>query len=350
MAIIDIDEFVLLIGSVPVLDVRSESEYGHGHVPGAVNLPLLSDSERAIVGTVYKKEGREAAVKKGFELVGPRFSSIIEEAGTLFPGRQVAMYCWRGGMRSNIMAWLLEMSGFRVSLLNGGYKTWRHWVLERFEIPKNLIVIGGRTGSGKTALLHALKNTGEQVIDLEGMAHHKGSAFGALGQKPQHTNEHFENLLALQWHECSPYRITWIENESRSVGSNIIPIGIYSRMREAYVAEVILDAETRKKRILNEYGRFPVDILSANTVKVAKRLGGLRLKEALDCLEAGDLYGWVGIMMHYYDDTYDHSNRQRDRDKVVSIPLSDDNMDMQALHVMDVMKEAAAIRIYQKEI
>ena len=340
-AVIDITDFIekLTSGGFPLLDARSESEYQRGHIPGAINLPLLNNEERVVIGTCYKQQGREEAVKKGFELVGPRFAAMIAQAEQLIPSRKMLLYCWRGGMRSNIMAWLLNMAGFQVFLLKGGYKSYRNWSLQQFNVPLKMVVIGGKTGSGKTELLLALENTGEQVIDLEGLAHHKGSAFGALGQPPQYTTEHFENLLALKYFGCKNDRVTWIENDCRSVGSNVIPMGLYEQMRMAMVAEISLDHQIRKKRILNEYGSFPKEVLAENTRKVAKRLGGQRLKEALHCLEQNNMEGWVEIMLHYYDDTYAYSNAQRNKSEIISISLPDDSMQEQAIHVLNQVRQ-----------
>lgn len=133
------------------------------------------------------------------------------------------MYCWRGGMRSNISAWILTMAGYKVSLLKGGYKTYRNWALQQFILQRNIVVLGGKTGSGKTALLQLIKEKGEQVISLESLAHHKGSAYGSLGQLPQHSNEHFENLLAYQLWQTNAEELLWLENESRTIGYNKIP-------------------------------------------------------------------------------------------------------------------------------
>ena len=178
-----------------VLDVRSEGEYKQGHLPGAINVPLLNNEERKIVGTTYKQVGREAAVIKGFELVGHKFADYIKLVQKLSPSKKISVYCWRGGMRSNTMGWLLQLSGFNVTVLKGGYKTFRNWALETLKEERNVVILGGKTCTGKTELLKKLKEKGEQVIDLEQLACHKGSTFGSLGQDAQPSNEHFENIL-----------------------------------------------------------------------------------------------------------------------------------------------------------
>ena len=181
--LISLSEFFDLRTSIPILDARSEGEFEQSHIPGAQNLPILNNEERIEVGTLYKNEGSEAATLKGFELVGPRFHLIQKEAIQQFPERKVLLYCWRGGMRSQILSWLLGMVGFEVYRLKGGYKTYRTFTFEEVRKPRTLIVLGGKTGSGKTLLLKKLSKSGEQVIDLEGLARHKGSSFGAIGQK-----------------------------------------------------------------------------------------------------------------------------------------------------------------------
>jgi len=326
--IISIEEFVSEIsrGHSVILDVRSPGEYTHAHIPGSINLPLLNNDERKEVGITYNNNGREAAVVKGFELVGNKFADYIKMAKEISPSKKVLIYCWRGGMRSNIMTWLLSLSGFKCSTLEGGYKSFRGWVLNQFQVHKNILIIGGTTGSGKTELLNSLKELGEQIIDIEYIANHKGSAFGSLGQKEQPTSEHFENLLAMEWTKADAEKILWIENESMLIGTCALPIGIFNQMRTAPVIEINLDYEIRKKRILNEYGKFDVKILAEKTGKVKKRLGGLRLKQALDYLEEGNIISWCDVMMEYYDKTYNQSNNHREQNNIYPVILEHDHM------------------------
>lgn len=302
-----------------LIDVRSEGEYEYGHIQGAKNIPLLNNEDRIIVGTIYKQQGREAAVRMGFELVGKKFVDFIDNAKELSPEKEIYLYCWRGGMRSNIMAWVLNMSGFKITLLKGGYKTYRNWALQQFETPKNILILGGKTGSGKTEILNELKKSGEQIIDLEKIANHKGSSFGGLGQLPQPTQEHFENLLAWQWNDVDENKVLWLENESRTIGKRKIPDTIFESMRNADVMEVERDIEIRKERILSEYGSFDKSLLAERTNGISKRLGGLRLKQALAYLEDNDLNSWVEMMLDYYDKTYSHSNLERDKSKAILI-------------------------------
>lgn len=314
----------LKANKVVLLDARSESEHERGHIPGALSFPLLNNEERVIVGTTYKQQGREEAVRTGFDLVGKKFVEFIDKAKLLAPQKQVYIYCWRGGMRSNIMAWVLNMAGFKVTLLKGGYKEYRKWAIEQFSVSKKVMVLGGPTGCGKTEILLELQKAGQQFIDLEGLAHHKGSAFGGLGQQPQPTQETFENRLAWQWADVDADKVLWLENESRKIGKNIIPEGVYFQMRDASVIQLKRDYEIRKARILNEYGHFPTQQLAEKTISVAKRLGGLNLKNALHYLAEKDLTNWVDILMTYYDKTYANSNAVRDASKSVLLDSKDE--------------------------
>jgi tRNA 2-selenouridine synthase len=184
-------EFLEKARENPVVDVRSQKEYKQGHIPGALNLPLFNDDERAIIGTLYKNSGKETSVLKGLELVGPKLTGFIKQLRSLVSGKEILVHCWRGGMRSESMAWLFEVAGYHVSLLDGGYKAYRKFIREAVEGPFNFIILGGNTGSGKTEILKALSDAAEQVLDLEAIARHKGSVYGGLGFTDQPTEEKF---------------------------------------------------------------------------------------------------------------------------------------------------------------
>ncbi len=344
LRVLEINDFVNSFkksGAV-LLDARSSGEYEKAHIPGAVSLPLLDNESRAIIGTTYKLQGREAAVLKGFELEGPRFHEKILRAVTLAPEKQVYIYCWRGGMRSNILAWLLQMAGFKVTLLKGGYKTFRHWVIEHYKTPRNYLVLGGKTGSGKTEILHLMKQAGEQIIDLEGLANHKGSTFGALGQLPQHSQEHFENLLGWELSDLNSAKRIWIENESRLIGRNCLPPAFYELQITSPKISVDVGTEVRTQRIICEYANFPVDILIDRTVSVKNRMGPQHSKMAVEYLQVGDFPGWVGKMLEYYDKTYSHSSQQQPNsiDTHVSFRWDDWEMCLQ-----EIIKKANEIAI-----
>ncbi len=198
MLYIDSEKFLTLSQSQVIIDVRSPSEFEHGHITGAVNIPVFDDEERKKVGTLYKQAGKQPAIMAGFDFVGPKMSQIAKLAQKAAPQKRVFIHCWRGGMRSSGIGWLLKTAGFEVSVLEGGYKTYRRFVRQKLGEEINLIVLGGKTGSGKSDILNELATFGEQIIDLEKIAHHKGSAFGDLGQEKQPSNEQFENNLYLE--------------------------------------------------------------------------------------------------------------------------------------------------------
>ena len=193
---VDIKRFLELSETTAIADVRSPSEFLAGHIPGAINIPLFDDKEREAVGIKYKKEGRIPAIIEGLKHSGPAMMSKLEQGLKASKNGSLLVHCWRGGMRSEAMAWLFSLGDLEIGLLEGGYKAYRHHVAESLGEKRKLIVLGGMTGSSKTHILRCLESIGQQVIDLELIANHKGSAFGALGQPPQPTTEHFANIIA----------------------------------------------------------------------------------------------------------------------------------------------------------
>ena len=323
-----------------VLDVRSEAEYKQGHFPSAINLPLLNNEERKIVGTTYKQVGREASVIKGFELVGHKFADYIKLVQKLSPSKKISVYCWRGGMRSNTMGWLLQLSDFNVTVLKGGYKTFRNWALEILKEERNVIILGGKTCTGKTELLKKLKEKGEQVIDLEQLACHKGSTFGALGQAAQPSNEHFENVLALEWYAYNNKNVIWLENESNRIGGIKIPDTVFEMMRKAKLIDVELPMEQRLKRVLDEYGVFSVELLEEGTKRLEKRLGNLRMTQSISFLKENKLEQWAKMMLDYYDDAYEHSNSKRETGTIKTLAI-DDIVDLNVVEQLIVLANKA---------
>lgn len=321
---VDITLFTQQTEDIPTIDVRSPAEFAHAHFPNAQNLPLLNNEERAIVGTTYKHEGNQTAVLKGYELVGHKFADYIKQALKIAPNKKINMYCWRGGLRSNIMAFVLHTAGFEVNLLQGGYKKYRHWVLETLEQPKQIKIVGGKTGSGKTYVLNELKALGEQVIDLEALAHHKGSAFGGIGELPQPSVEMFENKLAMQWNLLNPNKILWLENESRMIGTVRIPPKIFEAMRTATTYDIQISLGRRIQHIANEYGKYDVKILEECTHKLEKKLGNLRMQQAIDFLLAKDVNSWIFMLLEYYDSSYLFSKEKRNPNTIITVDVKHD--------------------------
>jgi tRNA 2-selenouridine synthase len=316
--------FELEAGRV-LLDVRSPSEYAHGHIPGAQSLPLFSDEERAEIGTLYKQAGPEQALLKGLERVGPKMRSLVETARQIAPSGKVALHCWRGGQRSSSVGWLLAMAGLQVQVVAGGYKAYRNYILSQFaERPARLLIIGGPTGAGKTEVLHALREQGEQIIDLEGLAHHKGSAFGALGEVPQPTVEQFENDLFEAFRHMDPQRAIWLENESRAIGRVYIPDPFWRRMLAAPLFQLEVPFEQRLARLVKVYAQYPQVQLAEAFAKIGKRLGGQHLKAALAALDAGDYEAAAAVALSYYDKAYAHHTLSKHGEESV-FPFSVDN-------------------------
>lgn len=301
---LNIEDFLEKGTNHPILDVRTPAEFEQGHIPGALNLPLFSNEERVVVGTIYKQKGKQAAILKGLEFVGPKMKELIVEANKLSNTGTLLTHCWRGGMRSSSLAWLLELYGFNMYTLKGGYKYYRKKVLETFAAKKNIVVLGGKTGSAKTYILNKLKEAGEQTIDLEALAKHKGSSFGNLGESQQPTQEQFENLLAGELMNINPEKTCWIEDESRLVGNKVIPAIFWEQMRTAKVMFIEIPFNERVNFLVNEYGKFKIEELKEATLRIKKRLGGQHLKTAIEALEKGDLHTACEINLAYYDKAY----------------------------------------------
>ena len=302
-----------------LLDVRSPGEFAEAHIPGALSFPLFSDAERAEVGTLYKQVGREEAVEKGLEIIGPRMAETVRRAKALFGAepdrRPIHMYCWRGGMRSGSMGWLLRTAGLPVVLLEGGYKAYKQTLPEFMGRPWPLVRIGGYTGSAKTAVLHALAERGEQVVDLEGLARHFGSAFGNLERHAQPSSEHFRNLLAEALAHLDPDRRIWVENESRRIGQVHLPEPFYQRMIGCPAMEMLRSVDDRVEHLVDMYGAFDIDLLRHGFEAIRAELGGQETEEALGALDREDLAKAARIALDYYDRTYEHGLLKRAGDR-----------------------------------
>ena len=338
------EEFLNAMRTAPAIDVRSPSEFLRGHIPGAHSHPLFTDEERAVVGTLYKHQGRDHAVLEGLRIVGPKMATIVEQARALAPDGRIGVHCWRGGERSGSVAWLLDKAGFaEVIVLKGGYKAFRRIVLSSFQRPVDLRVLGGYTGTGKTETLHHLKAVGEQVIDLEALAHHKGSSYGALGEAPQPTSEHFENLIWSELQRMDPDRPLWVEDESLMVGRARIPDDFFAQLRSSALYFAEMPIEERADRLVIDYGRFPKDQLAEATKRIEKRLGPQHCKEALQALEDGDLRTVALITLRYYDKAYLRGTEGRDAQKILKLPASANDLRGLAQRLKDHVAAARTI-------
>ena len=337
---LDIQTFTNLSKDCAVYDVRTPAEYEHAHIPGAKNLPIFSNDERALIGTLYKKSSREKAILKGFELFGPKMKSIIERLISYGhkPGDTVLFHCWRGGMRSEAMAWIAQFYGFESHILEGGYKAFRNNLLQRFNTTLSPIIIGGFTGSGKTQILHALQNMGEYIIDIEAIAHHRGSSFGAIGNMPQGSQEDFENKLALAYPEMQIKRL-FIEDESRKIGRNILPIQLYETIQSSPVVFIDIPQEKRLMWLAEQYQDKDRESIREAIVRLSKRLGGANTKAALEELDNGNLNKCFAYPLAYYDDTYNYGISRRNPDLVYRIPLPDIQHESNAEIILDFIQK-----------
>jgi tRNA 2-selenouridine synthase len=341
---INIEQFLELAKTHPVVDVRSPREFKHAHIPGAYNLPLFSDEERKIVGTAYKQQSREAAIKIGLDFFGPKMKRMVEEvenlkeirnkelkisrisnANSQIPipnSKSLLLYCWRGGMRSAGVAWLMDLYGFKVYTLIGGYKKFRNYVLDTFKLPFLFKILGGYTGSGKTEVLKELKKKGDPVIDLEAIASHKGSAFGNIGLPEQPGQEMFENLLAQELRcklavdnlhlpavsdnncQLPIANCAWLEDESQRIGLVNLPNDLWNTMRRSPVYFLNIHFEKRLQHLVQEYGSLDKQKMIDAIGRIRDRLGDLNARNAIQFLEEGNVSESFRILLTYYDKHY----------------------------------------------
>jgi tRNA 2-selenouridine synthase len=310
-----------MAGIMPVIDVRAPAEFENGHIPGAINLPLFDDGERARVGTAYKQTGRSQAIDIGLDIVGPKMKGFVSRIRQLAPEKRVLVHCWRGGMRSASMAWLFETAGFHVTVLRGGYKAYRAFIRENLVRDRHFIILGGLTGSGKTKWLQKLAEEGEPVIDLEALANHRGSVFGGIGLGPQPTNEQFENNLFEQLGRFAHKDVIWLEDESRQIGSVFLPEPLFLAMVASPLIRIDVPDELRIRMILEEYGSMDTEELAGSIRKISKRLGGLVTQDSLELLEKSDFKGVIKLLLPYYDKTYSHSLARRPGQPIIPLDL-----------------------------
>jgi tRNA 2-selenouridine synthase len=330
-----IKRFLELAENIKIADVRSPSEFNAGHIPGAFNIPLFDDKERESVGTIYKKEGRLPAILEGLSLTGPSIRSKLEEGLLIATNGKLLVHCWRGGMRSEAMSWLFSMGDLEVFVLEGGYKAYRNHVLEKLSDKRKMIVLGGMTGSSKTHIIRFLNTRGEQVIDLEKLANHKGSAFGSLGQPPQPSTEHFANILFTEFDKLNRDLPLWIEDESRNIGTVFIPDSFYLNMQDTITVILVMDLNTRLPRLIEEYSNYPAEALISSVIKISKRLGGDKTKDAIDAIEKGDIAKAIEIVLYYYDKAYLFGLNKKNGKNLIYVESDTDDIEENALKILD---------------
>lgn len=337
---IDVATFLLFSRNSLVLDVRSPSEFSQARYPGAYSLPLFTDEERKVVGTAYKQESKEKAIKIGLDYFGPKMRAMVEEVETLTQNgnKKILVHCWRGGMRSGGVAWLLDLYGFEVYQLTGGYKAYRNWVLRQLENPYDLKILSGNTGSGKTPLLHDLEKSGMQMVDLEALASHKGSALGGINQAPQPSQEMFENLLAEKLSSKNTEKTILLEDESQRIGNLNIPNVLWQKMKESDLIYLQIPFDERLKYLVEEYGKLPIEELKNAILRIQKRLGGLETKNAIQHLEDQNLSGCFGILLRYYDKWYEKGLNSKEKGEIIKIEGESVNVELNAKKIIERLK------------
>lgn len=314
----------LLEKSWQIIDVRSPIEFKQGHIPGAYNLPLFNDQERHDIGLVYKKNGPKEAMLLGLQYVGPKLRYFVEEVSQLKKDKSFLVHCWRGGKRSKSMAWLVANAGFEINLLHGGYKAYRQMQMDFYmENTFKIIILGGRTGTAKTQLLHALEKQGEQIIDMEALAHHKGSAFGGIGEPEQETNEQFENNLFSTIAGLDYERWIWIENESRTIGRNYIPELFWKHIKAASLINVERDLLFRINHLMSLYQKEDDRALISSFEKIRKRLGHEAAQNAIDFITDHNYEAAAQIALNYYDKCYDYNLETNGSPKIIKMQFAD---------------------------
>jgi tRNA 2-selenouridine synthase len=317
---ISIEEF-LKLDKVVAVDVRSPIEFAEGAIPGAINLPLFSDEERAEIGTIYKKLGQDAAKWRAMEIVSPKIPTLMTEIKLLIDsGFEPVINCWRGGMRSKSVCTFMEFSGLQSIRLTGGYKAYRQYTLNRISdmLPERAIVIHGKTGVGKTEVLHQLKEKGYPVVDLEAIAGHRGSIFGAIGLGEGHTQKTFDALLFTRLSEIRGFPYFIIEAESKRIGRVVQPAELLEKKGTGY--HLYLDASINRRvtRIVNEYVApyskepwFKEKVQNGLTM-IGKRMKNIHLQNEIHLSFSEENWdNLIQILLEdYYDPRYDHKRTE----------------------------------------
>ena len=291
-------------GKYTFVDVRSPKEFEEDCIPGAINIPLFSNEERAIVGTLYKQVGKDIAIEKGLEIVSSKLPEMINEYKKL--KGKIIIYCWRGGMRSGSITGLLKSMKYDVEQLDNGYKDYRKFVreeLEKIKLPK-AYVIYGLTGSGKTDLLQEFGNS----LDLEGLAQHRGSVFGDIGLKIR-SQKKFESLLLKRLFALKEEKFILIEGESRKIGGIQIPLNVWNQLQSAIKIKLNSPMQERIERLYKEYCRkIKKEIIIQKLKMIEKFMGKKKVDELIQLINENEIKKFIEIILiEYYDKLYKHT-------------------------------------------
>jgi len=302
-----------------IIDVRSPKEFNEATIPGSVNIPVFSNEERVEVGTIYKQVGQEAAKEKGLEIFSNKLPEFIAAFKTIDTPKTV--FCWRGGMRSKTAATVLDLMGVEVARLSGGIRAYRNWVMEQLEnldFPPDLYVLNGCTGTGKTIILQKLADMGYPMIDLEGLAGHRGSIFGQIGLNPRNQRT-FDAALIHKIKAFKQAPVVFVEGESKRIGRAEIPDAFYNKMKNGMHFFIELPIEERVNIILEEYTpeKYPEKFMEAFRL-IKKRIHIPIAKQIEEDLNTGDFANAVKLLLeYYYDPRYEYTNNQyTDKQKI----------------------------------
>lgn len=312
---ITVEELEKLVNPV-LVDVRSEGEYEEASIPGAKNLPLFNNEERAKVGTAYTQISPALAREQGLEIVGPKLPHLVKQASEWGKGHPLVLFCWRGGMRSKSLSTVLDLMGISVYRLQGGYKAYRHRVNDYFErdLPRQIIVLRGNTGVGKTDILKRLREDGYPAIDLERLANNRGSVFGALGLGPAPSQKKFEALLYEELNRLKDFPYIVVECESKRIGRVTLPVRFFNAMQSGIQVLIHDSLENRVMRLVKEYTTVPNAIpeIKASLERLIKNLDHKKIEEYNVLLNQGNLNTFTEEMLKYYDALYAYPNEASD--------------------------------------
>ncbi len=298
-----------LLDSHCIIDVRTPLEFAEDHLPGAFNVPILTNEERVEIGTIHRQQGAGPARMRGLELTCGRFADMTQKAVNHAASRPILVYCWRGGLRSLSMAILLETCGYPVKQLRGGYKAYRNQVVSYFDNfvpPAPLVVLHGMTGCGKTTFINGLDRRLWSTIDLEGLACHRGSAFGSIGLDEQPPQKRFDTLLWDALRKAPSGRPIVLEGESQRIGRITLPGCLYDVMAQSCKIWCSASLDTRVERLAEEYAREAYRQAMAEALeRIRKKLGEIHYTELKEMLDHWDVAGLTrGLIQNYYDKLY----------------------------------------------
>lgn len=299
------------------IDVRSEREFSEGTIPGAVNIPLFDNEERARIGIIYTQESPKKAMETGLGIASGKLPSLYKKFENIAGKKPVMLFCWRGGMRSKSLAAVLDVMGLNVFRLSGGYKAYRRSLVEFFEaeFPFHVVVLRGNTGTGKTELLQKLKAEGYPVIDLEGLSNNRGSVFGSVGLGLQPTQKQFESLLFKELANYQNHPFLLVECESKRIGRVSLPNSLFQAMQEGTQILIYDTVENRAKRLVREYTLVPemLEELKTALERLKKRLGKGNIEELIHLLEIKKYEEFAKkLIIEYYDLLYGYPNEDND--------------------------------------